>query len=110
MKIAALIDKPTKIKKIDYEMITFEDESYLVSSHMQDCCEDNYADFYGINDSTILDYVFNTIELEKVEYGFLLNGYLINCYSVQSGYYSSDVDVTYYVGSTEILSLNIECE
>lgn len=110
MKIVAILNKPTKIKKIDYEMITFEDESYLVSSHMQDCCEDNYADFDGINDSTILDHVFENIELEKNEFGFLLNGYLINCYSRQNGYYSADVDIDYYgADHTKLLSMVIDC-
>ena len=87
-----------KIKPISYddEAITFNDGSYLFFDHMQDCCEYNYADFFSLDNTGFLESEFDYIELEEGDWGgFRINGFAVNCYSQQNGYYSSAIDIYY---------------
>lgn len=109
MKVIAKLENPTKIKSVDSSTIRFEDGSYLEHDHDASCCECNYADFDCVKDSILLDRIFDVIVLEEGDCGVLLNGYLINCYSEQNGWYSSSVDITYKNSNGEqILFLQVE--
>ena len=104
---------PVKIKSTSLEELVFSDGSKLLSDHSADCCECNYADFTSLDDSPILNQVFTTLTFEKVDgYGFKMNGYMVNCYSEQNGYYSSDVDILFQTknGKEATRLFNIDCE
>ena len=105
--------KKIKIKSFDEDEIIFTDGSCISHDHISDCCEYNYADFSSIKDSILEDLEFDEITIEESEddQGFLLNGHLINCYSSQNGYYSSDVDITLRGPDKKIIKeLNVDCE
>ena len=90
------LDEIVKIEKITDDAIYFSNKGKLMHSYTQDCCEYNYADFESLNDTTIFDEYFDKLVFEVIEgIGFRLNGYLVNCYSIQNGYYSSWVDISY---------------
>lgn len=84
-----------KIVKAEEEVLEFSDGSKLYSKHDLDCCEYNYADFTCLLDTHMMDMPFMRLTIEPCEYGFKLNGYLVNCYSDQNGYYSSTLDLCY---------------
>lgn len=79
----------------DSGVIEFTDGSQVIVERYRNGSEYNYADFEGcIPDSLLEDVTFDKIEIEIVkDVGFKLNGHLINCYSEESGYYSTDLDV-----------------
>lgn len=103
-----------KITKWDDDRITFDDGSYISYDHEQDCCEYNYADFSVLDVmlGSNKDYVeFDSFEIVAVDDGgFLIKlrladsrvlygpyyNIFIPCYSVQNGYYSSDLVIRYY--------------
>lgn len=99
-----------KIKFVTEDRIQFDDESCITFHHSSDCCEYNYADFSSIIDTPIDGAKLNNITLEHSDYGFLLNGHLVNCYSEQNGYYSYDIDILYKDKfERTILWLNTDC-
>lgn len=110
-KITVELDERIIIKHTTDNRIVFSDGSYIDFDHSQDCCERNFADFSSIKDSVLEDTVFKSISLETNENGFLLNGHLINCYSYQNGYYSSDLDVFYRDEcGVALIYLNTSCD
>lgn len=88
------------ISSISDDGILFSNGKMLTCSHVQDCCEFNYADFCAVDD-TVLDYqLHEPLVWELVEeYGFRFGneGCMIGvpCFSEQDGYYSDDVDIYY---------------
>lgn len=84
-----------RIKYINDERVTFTNGSYIMYDHLQDCCEDNFADFQSIRDTVLENMDFKDIVIENSDFGFLLNGHLINCYSNQNGYYTNNIDIYY---------------
>jgi len=85
----------------------FTDGSELSYSHDQDCCEENYLDWSSLDDTGFYEKEFERIGIETWEYGIKINGYSINAYSDQNGYYSNDVDVTYVDKNGEEISFSI---
>ena len=110
VKTTVKFDERMIIKSITDDKITFSDDSFIDFHHSADCCEYNCADFKSLKDTVLEDMIFKEISLEKSDYGFLLNGHLVNCYSYQNGYYSSDVDIYYREKNGKVLiHLNTEC-
>ena len=109
-KVMIELDNSIKIKFATEDRIWFDDGSYISFDHPSDCCEYNYADFSSILDTPIDGAELNHITLESNDYGFLLNGHLVNCYSEQNGYYSYDIDIFYKDEyDRTMLWLNTDC-
>ena len=92
--------KDIKIKTVEEELLVFDDETTIRTSHLRDCCEYNYADFTALENTPAMDATFrHPLVFEKCEHGFRFgnkgNMFFVPCYSVQSGYYSFKVDVYY---------------
>lgn len=84
-----------QIKIFDNKII-LSDGTIITYYHTQDCCEETYADFNSLRDTTFEDEVITkeSLTLESVEdYGFRINGYGVPCYSIQNGYYSSAIAI-----------------
>lgn len=91
-----------KITSISRDEIIFNNGNSLTHRHLNDCCEENYADFSQVDDLAICyefdeDLVFECVE----DYGFRFgnkdgNMFFVPCYSVQNGYYSSEVEIHYW--------------
>lgn len=105
-----------KIIEITNKQITFDNECYLTYGHEMDCCEHNYADFIQLEDTGIEDeeFEFNENMFELCEHGFRLvaknnNKYFIPCYSVQNGWYSTELDI--YLNCKKIqFKFNLKCK
>lgn len=77
--------------------------------HEQDWCEYVYADWSSLDDTTFYDTVFYKIQIEFIKnVGFRINGYLVNCYNCQNGYYSSGLDliIEYPNGKKTIIDIS----
>lgn len=89
-----------KIINIEENCIEFSDGTVIHCDHKEEGCEYNYADFPQLDDLA-RNYNFDTSSLrfEAVEdSGFRFGDspfkmFFVPCYSCQSGYYSSDIDV-----------------
>jgi hypothetical protein len=79
----------------DYDLV-FTNGWTISTSHCQDCCEHNYADWSSLDDTGFYDEEFleDNFWVDKWEGGFRINRYAVNCYSDQSGYYSTDLDIS----------------
>lgn len=65
---------------------------YIEATHSyQDCCENNYADFDSIKDTPLMGTLFDSVVFDAWEGGIRINGYAVNCYSEQNGYYSTEI-------------------
>lgn len=101
-----------KIISADAMGIYFNNGSSITCDHEPDCCEYNYADFEQIEDLALRTEFDWPLTFEEVKgCGFRFGNrpqkmFFIPCYSVQNGYYSSDVDI--YLDGEEVL--NVECE
>lgn len=103
-----------KIVEVESESLTFDNGCVLMSVHEPDCCEWHWLDFsvmktYNISTVTgkeinIFKQEFdfsNGVPFKKVEdLGIILydiegNRYLINGYSSNNGYYSTNIDLLY---------------
>lgn len=95
------------------ESLKFSDGSEIISDHCQDCCEYNYADFSVLEiDPELMENEFVGVAIGRVieDEGFNLIFFglphktlgtynktvFIPCYSCQNGYYSSDVEITFF--------------
>ena len=101
-----------KIKEVNSDHILFDNDSKIIFDHCADCCEYNYADFEQLEESAFgYDFDTNLIFEEVSGCGFRFGSkgppmFFIPCYSVQNGYYSSDIDIYY----DERMVLNFFCE
>ena len=90
-----------KIKEINDDYIIFEDDSRISFDHEQDCCEWNYADFRQLDDLArahdfnMKELHFNAVEDSGFRFGDNRRMFFVPCYSVQNGYYSSDINIYY---------------
>ena len=107
-----------KVKSIDDYGIYFDNGDYIGWEHYQDCCEQNWPDFRQLKDTGIFNEKFNTpLTFEKCEYGFRFGNegkmYYVPCYSDQNGYYSYEVEITYFDHNTKKSSYvleDVDCE
>ena len=89
-----------KIVNVTDEMIQFSDGSTITFDHVEDCCEDNYADFEQLDDLA-RDYTFeDDLYFEAVEgsgfrFGDFRRKFFVPCYSVQNGYYTEYIEIYY---------------
>ena len=101
-----------KIKSINDSAITFDNGMDITFDHVADCCEYNYAAFEEIGDlAKNLEFSENLIFEAIPGSGFWFgdspqNMVFVPCYSEQSGYYSSDVDIYY----NDKKVLNVDCD
>lgn len=101
-----------KIAKITSDFVLFNNGSKITFNHEQDCCENNYADFKQIEEAAMECEFPENLIFEMVDgSGFRFGGvgtymFFVPCYSDQSGYYSSDIDI--YFNGKKVL--NFECE
>lgn len=106
-----------RIAMITDERIIFDNGNYISYDHSQDCCEHNYADFNYLKDEAgILNFDFpERLEFETVDgsgfrFGSAYRKFFVPCYSLQNGYYSSDIDIYYDTEDGENLySTNFYC-
>ena len=118
-----------KIKTIEEERVTFDDGSVLESYHETDCCEYHYLDFNLLKNYNVSTKTGKTINIYEQEFdfsngvtfkrvdkvGILLfdvdeNGYLINGYGVNNGYYSDEIILVYKNGKEEHRYDVTECQ
>ena len=90
------LDHLIKPVKYDDETLSFDDGSFIAFDHYLDCCEHNYADFTSLDNTGFIESNFDRIELEEFDGGFRINGFAVNCYSDQNGYYSNSLDIYYF--------------
>ena len=97
-----------RIVKITEYSIEFDNGKHISFDHDQECCEINYADFEQF-DSLARDVDFiepldvdfiEPLTFESCDYGFRfgnppINMFFVPCYSIQNGYYSSELDIWY---------------
>lgn len=98
----------TRFLEVKGEVLVGTGGLELEGIHYQDCCEDVYVDWSSLDDTDFFDRDFYRVEIEFVdEVGFRINGYLVNCYNEQNGYYSSDLtlEVTHPSGYKEVFDM-----
>ena len=76
----------------------FDNGSVLEYNYLQDCCENNYADFKQVDDIALEQTFTLPLDFEETGYGFTFGNkpnkmFFIPCYSEQNGYYSPAVDI-----------------
>lgn len=91
----------SKIVKVEFDGITFDDGHVLYSEHEQECCESHWLNFEDVQLDEVKDLEFDLAAdgafFERVEdYGIRLkptNGHPVSIpgYAVNNGYYSADL-------------------
>lgn len=103
-----------KIKKITLDAIIFDNDSKITFDHEQDCCEYNYADFMQLEETAMNCKFPEDLIFEKVvKYGFRFGGigtpmFFIPCYSVQNGWYTTEIDI--YFDDKKVISTQCKLE
>lgn len=106
--VGDLEDTVVQFVKNGSDAITSNIGVSLVDVHYQDCCEHVYADWSSLDDTDFFDREFDEVEIEFIEnVGFRINGYLVNCYNSQNGYYSSMLDLEIGHPSGDTVTLDI---
>ena len=93
--------KGTKLTEISDEGINFED-THISHEHIQDCCEEVYADWNSLKDQSIMtlekiiqvDFVMvknSGIVLDLFNQDYQKHSFFVPCYNIQNGYYSNDL-------------------
>lgn len=78
------------------------------SFHVQDCCENVYADWDALKDTTFDVDEFDDVKIEKVkEAGFRINGYFVPCYNIQNGYYNDELELIIRYNNGQEVIINI---
>ena len=110
-KMSVTFEEPFHITKITEDRVILSNDCYIEATHDQDCCEHNYADFKSLLDTPIMGTMHNAISFDDWEGGIRINGYAVNCYSEQNGYYSTEITfVLRDHWGREILSYEGRCE
>lgn len=91
-----------RIKNVEEDCLTFDDGSKIMGSHDANCCEYNYAAFSEIDPLAFTVDFDKFLLFEVVEdYGFRFGNknqmFFVPCYSIQNGYYSSEVEISYLI-------------
>ena len=90
-----------KIVSVTDEKILFDNGNSITFDHEPDCCEYNYADFKQLDDIARTVEFDPNLEFQACEgAGFLFGNrpgkmFFVPCYSIQNGYYSTDVAIFY---------------
>lgn len=93
------------------EKLYLSNGCYIEATHSQDCCEYNYADFDSIKDTLLMGTLFDSVVFDSWEGGIRINGYAVNCYSEQNGYYSTEITfVLHEKYGPYLLTFKGECE
>jgi hypothetical protein len=89
-----------KIITAEEDLLKFSDGTTIEAIHYPDCCEHNYAKFDDLDDIAMAtDFDTKSLEIEVIEGAGIRIGnkpskmFFIPCYSVQNGYYSSDLHI-----------------
>ena len=108
-----------KIKNVTDSAIIFDNGNMITYNHIQECCEDNYADFSILDENNINysfdfneDLSFKLIDGSGFMFGSAdehnnMHWIFIPCYSCQNGYYTSEIDI-YYSSNKRVLNLSCE--
>ena len=96
------LDHKIKPLKYDDETLSFDDGSFVAFNQHVNTYSWNYPDFTSLDDTGFFESEFDHIHLEEYSGGFRINGFAVNCYSDQNGYYSNDVDIFYYTSTGEL--------
>ena len=92
------------MNKIQNNLVTLENGITISYYHEQECCEDVYADFEALKDTTFENEVIEIPVIEKVtDKGIRINGYFVPCYNSQNGYYSNDLSLIIKSKNGEVL-------
>ena len=90
-----------KIIEINQDEIIFNNGMKIKQYHRQDCCEEVYADFSQLQDTSILEDTFNNgVFVFPHRFGFVICGdcgynYYVPCYNIQNGYYSDRLEISF---------------
>lgn len=101
-----------KIKEVTNDHILFDNGFKITYDHEQDCCEYNYADFNQIEPSAMAcdfkdELLFESVDESGFRFGSLGTPmFFIPCYSMQNGYYTTDIDI--YFNDDLVVSLLCE--
>jgi hypothetical protein len=102
-----------KIVKVNQEKILFDNGNKITFDHVQDCCENNYADFKQIcslarKTDFDEDLVFESVEGAGFRFGNKRGHmFFVPCYSEQNGYYTAEIDI--YYKDKRVVHIN-ECD
>lgn len=97
------------------EGVVFGNGNSLYDYHIADCCENNYADWEQLEESALsYDFDEDSFKIVPNDYGFRFGDksrtFFVPCYTIQNGYYSSDVTIVYCDKDDKIINEeNIEC-
>lgn len=89
-----------KIEKVNECGIYFDNGNYILDSHDVMYCEYNYADYEQLEELALEtefdeELIFEEVKREGFRFGNEGKMFFVPCYSVQNGYYSSDVNILY---------------
>jgi hypothetical protein len=96
-----------KITSLQEDLIKFDNGSYLIFEHYQDCCEHVYADCENIQSLSTENFPYNEVEFNEPPEFFMEDGvgvvlvaktgmkYLVSCYNKQNGYYSDNLSMSF---------------
>ena len=111
VKMSVTFKEPFWVTETTDDRVVLSNKCYIEATHSQDCCENNYADFKSLFDTPIMGVEHNTICFDSWEGGIRINGYAVNCYSEQNGYYSTEITfVLRDPWGREICSYEGDCE
>lgn len=111
IKTSATFKEPFHFTEVKDEKLYLSNGCYIEATHNQDCCENNYADFDSIKDTLLMGTLFDSVVFDAWEGGIRINGYPVNCYSEQNGYYSTDITFLLREEYGQyLLSFDGECE
>lgn len=89
-----------RIVELNENLIRFDDGTAITAFHAQDCCEHNYADCGQLDDiARNTDFDTSKLEIDILQdQGFRFGNkpgkmFFVPCYSVQNGYYSTNLDI-----------------
>jgi hypothetical protein len=90
--------KAGKIINLTERGIEFENGWEIQSFHPQECCEEVYADWKALKDTSAMNELFSVYDLDSIQridkVGIKIKGYVVPCYNYQNGFYNSDL---YYI-------------
>lgn len=100
-----------KIVEVNEDHILFDNGSEITFNYIRECYEDNYADFNQIDTIARATNFNENLDFRECDFGFRFGNYpermfFVPCYSVQNGYYSSEIDI--YFNDQRVLSADGE--